>query len=269
MSLTTRKIPVGGLNLELFEGGEGSPVLFLHGNEGVTGSEPFLGTLSETFRVVAPNLPGFGLSDLPLWINRADDFAYPVMDLMEGLGLADVVLVGVSLGGWVATEIAVRNCRRIRSMVLVSPLGINSGSRYELCVPDIFAMTVEDSHGVMFADPRNAVRDFSAMSDEELAAVARARETVALTTWEPYMHNPKLFHLLHRVAVPTLVLRGSQDVFTQAAYTQSFADTIPGAVLRAIPNAGHFAHIEQPANVCDAIAGFLSSDATVSERKMA
>jgi len=257
-----------GSGLDILETGTGPSLVFLHGNEGMQGSEAFLDSLGRSFHVVAPDLPGFGKSELPRWMNRVDDFAYPVMDLIERSGLNDIVLVGVSLGSWVASEIAVRSCERLKSLVLISPVGIKVGPRDELDMPDLFAMSVEDSHRIMFANPEYASRDFGVMSDEQLTAIAQARETVALTTWEPYMYNPKLRHLLHRIIVPTLVLSGSDDAFTSARYTQSFAGLIPNATSATIAAAGHFAHIEQTVAVAEAIANFVALDNQPRKRKV-
>ena len=258
MALTKRTTEAGGVKFDLHEGGSGPALLFLHDGEGVSGSLPILERLAASFRVVAPSMPGFGTSSLPAWIDRADDFAYPLLDLIEQSKLTDVVLTGASFGGWVAAEMAAKTCERLSRLVLVAPLGIKVGSRDQLDMPDLFAKTVEEGHELMFANPENAKRDFSKFSDEELASVARSRETIALTAWDPYMHNPKLRHRLHRISVPTLVLRGAEDAFTPASYTQSFANLIPQSRLQAISGGGHFVHIEKPAEVAEAIEGFAA-----------
>src|SRR3984893_6127439 len=95
------------------------------------------------------------------------------------------------------------------------------------------------------------------MSEEELHILARNRETLALLTWEPYMHNPKLKHRLHRVDVPTLLLRGASDGIVSADYLARYAALLPKARIETIARAGHLPHVEQPAATAAKIAQFL------------
>jgi pimeloyl-ACP methyl ester carboxylesterase len=96
-----------------------------------------------------------------------------------------------------------------------------------------------------FHDPRKNPVDLGAMSDEELNIVARNAETLALLTWEPYMHNPKLKHRLHRIGVPTLFLRGASDGIVSAEYFERYAALVPKARTETIAEAGHLPHVEQ------------------------
>ena len=76
--------------------------------------------------------------------------------------------------------------------------------------------------------------------------IERKEEAITLFAWAPYMHNPKLRGRLHRIKLPTLVLGGGRDRFTQPAYHDAFAEAIPGARRAIIAGAGHFPHIETP-----------------------
>ena len=95
------------------------------------------------------------------------------------------------------------------------------------------------------------------MSDDDLLTVARNSETLALLTWEPYMHNPKLNHRLHRVTAPTLFLRGASDGIVSADYLVRYAALLPNARIETIPEAGHLPHVEQRADVRCKGSGFL------------
>jgi pimeloyl-ACP methyl ester carboxylesterase len=107
-------------------------------------------------------------------------------------------------------------------------------------------------------DPEKGKRDFASMPDEKLAVIARAIETTARLCWEPYMHNPKLKHRLHRIKVPTLVVWGASDGIVSAdTYGAGYANLIPGAKLKVIPEAGHLPHLEQPAAFKSVLAGFM------------
>src|SRR5580704_9285671 len=108
-----------GLALELTEGGKGRPIVVLHGLEKLETEPPLHALLAQHGRVIAPAHPGFGKSPLPDWIDSIDDLSYLYLDLLDRLNLSDVVLVGSSMGGWIAAEMAVKSCRRLSHLVLV------------------------------------------------------------------------------------------------------------------------------------------------------
>ena len=166
--------------------------------------------MAKVRRVIAPSHPGFGRSALPDWIDGIDDIAHIYLELMDRMGLTRVDLVGFSVGGWIAAEIATKVPERLVRLALIGPVGVKTGSPDKLDIPDVFAMPQDKLDRLRFHDPRKNPVDLGAMSDEELNIVARNSETLALLTWEPYMHNPKLKHRLHRVSVPTLFLRGAE-----------------------------------------------------------
>jgi pimeloyl-ACP methyl ester carboxylesterase len=251
---------IDDLELEVFHRGAGAPMLILHGGDGLDHRAKFLELLSTRFEVIAPSHPGFGSSPLPDWYDSVEDLAYLYLDLLDQLALSDVVLVGLSLGGWVAAEMAVRCAHRLAKLVLVGAVGIKTGGRETREIPDIFALSPDVVTKLMFHDPAKAARDMSAMSDDELTAIARNRESLALYTWEPYMHNPKLRYRLGRIHIPTMLLRGASDGFVSASYAQAYAALISGARLEAIAQAGHLPQIEQPEEFVKRIFEFTADD---------
>jgi len=259
-ALSRGMIELGGVEIEVYRGGhETAPCLvFLHGGEGFWPDAPFARALARRFRVVAPMHPGFGRSSLPSWMDSVDDFAYVHLSLIEHLGLKDVLLVGVSAGGWIAAQIAIKNTSRIARLVLASPVSIKVGGLNQLDVPDIFAMSRERLETLTYHDPAKWKFDPTGLSDEDLLTVARNWETLALVTWEPYMHDPKLKHRLYRIDRPTLLLRGESDDLVSAAYARQFASLIPDARLATIPAAGHMPHIEQPDAFADRVIRFAA-----------
>src|SRR3982751_925053 len=142
MSHSTEMITVDGTTIRLLRGGSGTPVVFLHGAGGHTGWMGFLEELSQRFAVFAPEHPGFGQSDDPPWLDDIADLAYFHLDLMAALGLDRVHLVGTSLGGWVAAEMAVRSTARLASLTLVGAVGITASGE---TIPDIFRMTDDEN----------------------------------------------------------------------------------------------------------------------------
>lgn len=253
-----RKITLAGIDVELWEGGDGPPILFLHGAGGFRAEDPFVGLLSRGRRVIAPSHPGFGGSALPEWLDRPDDIAILYLELLAQLGDAQFDLIGCSLGGWIAAELASMVPERFRRLVLVGPVGVKLGSRDTLDIPDIFATPAATLEKLLYHDPDRYRPDPAKLSDEQLAVMLRNRETTALLTWEPYMHNPKLRHRLHRVRCPTLLLRGESDGLISAAYLEGYAKLLPDARTATIAAAGHVPQIEQPAAFAAAVLAFLN-----------
>jgi pimeloyl-ACP methyl ester carboxylesterase len=109
---------IDGCRIKLMRGGAGEPLLFLHGAGGARVWAPFMETLSQSFDLIVPEHPGYGASDMPQWLDNVGDLAYFYLDLIDKLGLDRVNLVGTSIGGWIAAEIAVRNDTKLKSLVL-------------------------------------------------------------------------------------------------------------------------------------------------------
>ena len=124
-SHTTSTIRVKDCNIALMRGGTGQPLLILHGASGAGAWLPFMRTLADKFDVVVPEHPGFGSSDTPDWLDNIHDLAFFYLDLLDQLDLDGVHLVGVSLGGWIAAELAVRSTQRLSSLTLVDAAGIH------------------------------------------------------------------------------------------------------------------------------------------------
>ncbi len=119
---------VAGADIELFERGSGAPLLFLHGAQGVRPAERFLDRLAAGRRVIAPSHPGFGGSSLPDWLDSIDDIAHIYLELMDRLKVERFDLVGCSVGGWIAADLATKTPERVQRLVLVGPVGVKVGS---------------------------------------------------------------------------------------------------------------------------------------------
>src|ERR1700736_3257019 len=124
VDFSTSVIAVRGCRIRLMRGGAGSPLVVLHGASGAN-VLPFMQQLAQKFDVIAPEHPGFGESDTPDWLDNIHDLAYFYLDLLAALGLDRVHLVGISLGGWVAAELAVRDTGRLASLTLVGAAGLH------------------------------------------------------------------------------------------------------------------------------------------------
>jgi pimeloyl-ACP methyl ester carboxylesterase len=237
-------LTVAGVRIELFERGAGRPLLFLHPGIGIDPAAPVLARLGEGARVIAPSHPGFGGSDQPKDMTSVDDLAYFYLDALEALELENAIVVGVSFGAWIAAEIAVKSTERIGHLVLADAFGIKIGDRESRDIADIFAMTEPQFNERAYFGPDIAKRDYPAMAESDLVAIARNREAMARYGWSPYMHDPKLKGRLHRIRIPTLVLWGAADRIVTPDYGRAYAAAIPGARFAEIARAGHFPHLE-------------------------
>jgi pimeloyl-ACP methyl ester carboxylesterase len=251
---------VAGIELEIFERGRGEPILYLRGGAGIGSDVAFLDLIAKERRVIAPSHPGFGRSSLPDWLDSVDDISHVYLELMDRLGLMRVDMVGFSIGGWIAAEIASKLPQRLTRLALIGPVGVKTGPPDKLDIPDIFAMSQEALNKLRFHDPKNNPAELAAMSDDELFIAARNRETLALITWEPHMHNPKLKHRLHRVEAPVLLLRGGSDGIVSAEYLLRYAALFPSARIETIAQAGHLPHVEQRELTAQIILQFLGTD---------
>ena len=254
-------IAIAGVDLDIFEAGDGPPLLFLHSAQGFAPEHPYVAPLSARHRFIAPSHPGFGKSSLPDWIDAVDDIAYIYLELLDHLNLHQVDLIGCSIGGWIAAELATKAPERVHRLIMVGPIGVKTGPPDRLDIPDIFAIPQSDLESLLFHDPARMRMEPSRLSDEQLAISVRNRETLALLAWEPYMHNPKLPHRLHRVTAPTLFVRGASDGLVSAAYINSYARLLPNARTATIAAAGHAPQVEQPEAFARTVLAFLEPEA--------
>ena len=237
-------LTIHGVRLEIVERGHGRPILWLHGEEGLDPKTPFLDLLAGHGRVIAPSHPGFG----------------HYLDLLAERDARDAVVMGASLGGWIAAELAVKCTARLARLVLVAPLGVKFGDRETRDIPDIWALHPDEVLALQYADPARAAVDYTALSEDRVTVIARDREATALYAWEPYFHDPKLRQRLHRIDVPTLLLWGAQDRLVGAdPYGTAYCAAIPGARLETIVGAGHFPHLEQPEAFVERVRAFLGA----------
>ncbi len=232
-----------GAGLHLMRSGEGPPVLFLHGAGGAPEWTPFMTKLAEQFDLLVPDHPGFGYSDSPEWIESVSDLAYFYLDLLQTLDLRDVHLVGNSLGGWIAAEMAVRCTGRFASLTLLASAGIHVSG-----VPkgDIFMWSAEETVRNLFANPEMVEMALSRVPDgAQIDILLKNRLAAARYGWQPRFYNPDLHKWLHRIDVPTLILWGDSDRIFPPAYAAAFGELIPHARVTVLADCGHLPQVER------------------------
>lgn len=250
------RMTLAGADIEVRTEGSGRPLLFLHGEDYFDQHRSFFEELAGTFRVVIPRHPGFGSSSLPDSFNSVDDLAYLYCDLIEAMALERPVLVGASLGGWIAFEMAVRAPAIFDKLVLLGTVGVKMGGRESRDFADIYQIPETEMRALTFADPGRFVPKYSEMSQDELMAIARDREATWHYAWKPYMHNPTLKTWLHRVRTPTLMVWGEQDGIVRVDYARALSKALPNARLEVVAKAGHYPQIEQTESVAALIKSF-------------
>jgi pimeloyl-ACP methyl ester carboxylesterase len=254
---TASIVNVHGIDIDVEIRGSGAPILLIPSEEGLEAQLPVIDELAKTQKVVIAFPPGFGRSERPDWMSNPDDLAYVMLDLASQLGLEKPALVGFSFSGWVAAEMAVKNAGAFSKLVLVGAVGVKIGGPYDVDIQDVWLQHPAKVAAFKWADPEKANRDYSGCSDEELSIVARNVESFARFGWEPYMHNPKLKHRLHRVSIPTHLIWGDKDGVVTKDYGCAFAGLIPGASFETVANAGHYPQLEQPEAFAKALTKFL------------
>ena len=250
-------LSVGDIKLEVIRRGAGRPVLLLHGMQNIDPRARFLDLLSRQAEIIAPSHPGFGHSVRPADFDTVYDLVHLYLDVLEALPYERVTLVGLSFGGWLAAEIAVKCCHRIDRLVLVDAFGIKISDRETPDILDVFNTSPQEVQRRSWHDPETWVPDFNAMADDELVVRARNWEALCLYGWHPYMYNPQLKRWLRRITQPTLVLWGASDGIVQPSYGRAYSALIPGACFELIAEAGHHPEIEQPEAFVDRVATFL------------
>lgn len=250
------QIEVDGTKLHVYDDGKGETVLFLHGAGGSVWS-PLLKLLAEKYRVLAPEHPGFGRSQIPDWMMGVGDLAYFYLDFLEKLDLKNVHLVGHSLGGWTAAEIAVRNTSRLKSLSLLAPAGVRSP---DVPFGDIFLWSPQEHARHMFYDKRFVDERLKQLETMDQDIWLQNRAAAARLAWNPRLNNPQLPYWLHRIDVPVLFIWGKNDEICPFACADLFKRPIRNATLEAMAETGHALHTEKPKEVAAKLATFIAKN---------
>jgi len=247
-------IDVGGIATHLLRGGEGPPLVYLHGAAPAGEWLPVHEQLARHFTVYAPDHPGFGHTARPEWLTGFDDLVLHYDELFRRLSLSRPALAGFSLGGWIAAEFAVVYPDRVSALVLLNSGGLHVDGH---TMPDLFGLDAETLARTVFHDPAAAEAYFARGADPEARVRhLRAMTTLALLAWNPWF-DPKLPRRLRRITAPALLLWAEEDRLFPPVYGESFRDAIPGAALEVLPGCGHMAPLERPDAVAEAIRRFL------------
>jgi pimeloyl-ACP methyl ester carboxylesterase len=258
MSGKDQTIRVSGKNIQLFTGGEGPPLLYLHG-AGTFWWMPVHDRLAARRRVHLPVHPGFGASQGLDEIETMEDLVFHTLDVMDALGLAHADVVGLSLGGWLAAELAMRHPERVQRLVLVDAAGTRVPGVER---PDLFLAPAPKARELLFADPTSPLATSllpDASPPEQMEMALRGREAAARLLWNPHAQYRKLTSRLGRIKAPTLIVWGAQDRLLPLALGEAYHRGIAGSTMTLIDRCGHLPPIEQPERFADTVLSFLAS----------
>ena len=257
---TETVVEVAGANVHLLQGGSGAPLLALHGAGGSQGWMQYHQALAEHFTVYAPSHPGYGPSQRPEWLETMTDMAHFYHGFIDTLGLEQPAVLGTSIGGWLAAEIAAMCPHHLRRMVLVDAVGLKPEVGE---IAEILMCSREEAANLRFYDT-SQVPNYDDLfnhnlTPEERDVQFRNQEMATRLCWRPYMHNPKLPHYLRRVQTPTLVVWGRQDAIVPLNCGELYARELPDATLRVIDNCGHSPQNEWPDAFLQEVIPFLTA----------
>jgi pimeloyl-ACP methyl ester carboxylesterase len=250
-------VEIQGLKLELVVKGQGAPLLFLHGMDGIESCARLVDLLARDFTVYAPSHPGFGVSELPRAFSTIDDLAYFYLDLLDHFDLQGVTVVGFSLGGWIAAEILVKDANRVARLVLGAPLGLRTAERRKSQVTDLFTIDPREVAATLQVTPA-AQNNLAGLPESVLERIARNAEAVCLFGWSPYLYNPKLHLRLHRIRAPTVLLWGENDRLAPLDYAKGFLAELKQAQFETLPGCGHRIYVDCPDAAAARIVSFRS-----------
>jgi pimeloyl-ACP methyl ester carboxylesterase len=251
---------IGPVPVSYTDSGAGQPVLLLHGGAGSFSVAGFATLMSAAdYRVIVPAHPGFDGTPRPTELSSIAGVAAGYAELLRELDLTDVCVIGNSIGGWIAAELALAESAvadsRISSVILVDAAGLRLDSAP---VPDFFSLTPDQVAELSYFNPDRFRINPAALSPERAATMA-ANRAALLEYAGSAMADPGLRDRLTAIATPVLVIWGTADRMIPVEHGQAYADGIPGAQLRLITHAGHLPQLETPDELLTVVRDFTAA----------
>jgi pimeloyl-ACP methyl ester carboxylesterase len=237
--------------------GAGRPFLLLHGGAGPQSVENFAARLAGAgpARVIVPVHPGFGGTPRPDQLASMTALASVYGQLIDDLELTGVTVIGNSIGGWIAAEIALLASPRVTGVVLVDAAGLQLDADP---TADFFALTMDQVADLSYYRPDDFRIDVASLPDQAKAAMAGNRAALAVYGGTA-MADPGLLDRLPAITVPVLVVWGAADRMIPPAHGRAYAAAIPGARFRLITEAGHLPQLETPGELLQVITEFAGT----------
>jgi pimeloyl-ACP methyl ester carboxylesterase len=258
MNTDTLTLP-SDLELTIAEGGaDGArPVLVLHGGGGPFTVAPIAAHFEPDSHVLLPTHPGWDGTPRPDDIADIPSLAAIYLRLLVDRDLRDVLVIGSSLGGWVAAEMAASDTEhRIARLVIIDGAGIEVPAHP---VVNFFGLTPRQIAEHSWHDPERGFIDPSTLPPERIAAQRANMQTMGVYTAEHGMHDPALQARLAQVDIPVLVVWGASDRVFTPGYGRAYAAEFADASFELIAEAGHLPQLEKPVATFSAIDAWLDA----------
>jgi pimeloyl-ACP methyl ester carboxylesterase len=244
---------LGPVRVDVTEYGTGRPFLLLHGGAGPQSVAGFAEKLAAAgSRVIVPVHPGFGGTARPEHLHSMRGLALTYTRLLDELDLSGVTVIGNSIGGWIAAEMAIESSPRISGVVLVDAGGLQVEDHPGA---DFFSLTPDQVTDLAYYEPQRFRVDFAALPEQARAAIAGNQAALRAYT-AGGMTDPSLPGRLGAVGVPVLVVWGAADRIYPPEHGEAFAKVIPGARLVVLEAAGHLPQLEAPSALLAAVQEF-------------
>ena len=248
---------IGPVPVTVTERGEGRPFLLLHGGAGPQSVDGFADLLAAQGRVIVPVHPGFGGTPRPEGLDSIRLLGRVYTRLLDELGLTGVTVVGNSIGGWIAAEIALLGSPRVSGVVLVDAAGL---AIEDYPAPDFFSLTMDQVADLSYYRPDAFRLDLDHLPDQQKAMMAGNRAALGVYGG-PAMADPGLLDRLPAIAIPVLAIWGEADRMIPVEHGQAYARAVPGARFLLIPDAGHLPQLETPDRLLAAVWDFAQTTA--------
>jgi len=255
---TEEKVRVGEAELQVIKGGTGKPLLVLHCELGNPGWLEWHSALAQKRTLWIPLHPGFGKSPMADWIMDMRDLAIFYSRFIREQRLTPAEVIGFSLGGWLAAEMAVANAQQFSKMILVGAMGVRPPAGE---IMDMFTVTARTYLNRNVVDQQGS--EFRKLfggeqTPEQFEAWEDARAESARVAWKPYMFNQGMSHLLENIAgLPTLLLWGKQDAVVPLSSAEVYHKKIAGSKLVTFDQCGHMPEVEKTADFVKEVLSFL------------
>ena len=267
--MSLRDLNVQGRNIQIYEGGEGTPLLYLHGIADMHGLSDektnLIDLLEKNYRIIAPAMPGCVGSEEDNSLENIDDLRFHTLEVMDELGLEKVNIVGNCVGGWLGAELSVNNPERVDKLVLAGASGLFvSGEQ----IGDLFMAvqplngTIDDVRHMLFDDGNGElagewIPDQLAGKSQGMLRYKIFRCIARFGFKPPYFYDPKLIERLHRFKGKSLIIWGERDQFVPMRHAEAYEKGIPNSSSQIIEGCGHAVNLEAPQQVSDLISEFF------------
>lgn len=256
---TEEKIRVGDTELQVLKAGKGKPLLVFHGEMGFSGLLKWQTALAEKRTLYIPLHPGYGKTPQANWIMNIRDLGNFYSRFIREQKLTQTDVIGFSIGGWLAAEMATANSAQFSKMILVGAAGLRPPSGE---IMDMFTVTARNYLNANALDYQNTPEFASLFGGEQTPAQyeewEEARAETARIAWQPYMFTQSMQQLLENIAeLPTLLLWGKQDSVVPLSVGELYKKQIAGSKLVTFDKCGHMPEIEKSAEFIKEVESFL------------